>query len=1486
MKGVVGTVAAVLVLILSFSAVWGSTDLTVEREPDRTIFGPAPADRGYFIENQGQWDDKLLFVGVTDFGSMGVGEYGVYYHIVEPEKDDTEVTFPVVAPPSQDPIRSCTLFMEFVDCYPSAPRGTSPLSHSTNFLVGNDPTRWASNIISYERVLYEDLWAGIDLEYRIEGGCPKYEFKLDPGADPEKIGIRVHGHSCLNVGPDSVSMELPTGGTLEDSSLLSFYGDGPGGTVGSSFTEKGTDTFGFGLRGYDRSRPVTIDPLVYSTYFGGGGDETVLKRGAVDGGSIYFGGRTYSTDLPTTPGAYRTARGGLSDGYVVKFDPTGKNILACTYFGGSHSDQVTYVMVDGSGYVYLTLYGQSSDIPTTAGAYDTDLNGEEDIYVVKMDSDLSSVIYCTYIGSEGSERPLGADLGPDGSVSITGYTFSANYPVTPDCYDDRFGGTSGYDVDVILTRLNPQGSDLIFSTFLGGPKYEIGWGLDVDGDGNIYMAGYTSSTLFPTTTGAYDTEFNGPSTDTYSDLFVTVFPPSGSAPIYSTFIGGTGRENCNTIRAGDDGSAYITGYTLSTDFPVTDSVQTLTDTDHENIYLCRISPSGDSLLFSTLLGGSEDEVGMSLAVDRSSRVFLGGSTYSGDLPTTDNCIDSTNNGYRDIFIMMLDTERSSLDYCTYLGSSASEGASYLHSYGNGTILGLSATSGADFPVTTGCYDDTPNGGGDAVMFMIKPSAPPLEPADLAALLTKDHIDLDWTPPAWDGGFAITGYRVYRGTAESEMTLRAELSQTYFRDEMINLGASYYYCVSAVSSMGESLRTEPVFITDDVPPSIVEDRTQGPGVSGERIEFDLLVEDDVAVRYVYVEYRLGNSGSRNVTMADNGGGAWTREVSLDGSYPSLTYSFSCVDHYGNWVDSDERTIELTDRIKPTLNHDPPSYSAECGKDILLTLRALDNREVDSSYLIYDTGEGEKNVTMDRAGVDMFEVRFLIPETASGPLTYHFSAVDTSGNWNHTGIFSKGILDGISPILVVDRSPENATTGDPYDLALEVNDNREVDRVELEYRFGSGERTRVSMVENRYFMYGIDIPDSLSPLYYTVTMIDASENTNTTPERKVVVLDDDPPELGDITSPGSVGTGGSLSISVEAYDNVGMEEVTIFYGFGKTDNRYNMAGDGPYTCSFQVPFDSLMPFRYRVSAADTSGNIREREGEEIAVLDTIPPEIVLVGDMVIREGEFLNVTLDISDNIEVVSIEWEGVPTFHNWDAISGRVKEPGLYRIDVTVKDGAENSARISFNVSVLPLEVEQGGVEGGGPNLNWGLIIGIVLFLLFLVVLGGVGTVLLIYLKGSKKGEKGKEGPTGGQREQGPTGRPSLPGRSVHERGLPPHGFGYPQGPAAAGGQLSGGNPYLQGLGPVGSRGLLPAGPAIPGAQVPNQQDYRRGYGVYGIDPRPDYRPDPISRYHQVPEYQNRASAGKEPLQYGHYQRAPSINSQGAVPIYRGPDHE
>jgi hypothetical protein len=394
--------------------------------------------------------------------------------------------------------------------------------------------------------------------------------------------------------------------------------------------------------------------LIYATYLGGGSDDYASGIAIDDTGSAYITGATFSSNFPTTPGAFDNSH---YYGFAAKLNSAGNTLVYATLLGGV--GRALAIAVDRMSNAYVTGWTGSCDFPATAGAFDTSYNGYQcgygvDAFALKLNSAGSGLIWATFLGGNYSDYGQSIAIDETGNTFVTGETKSCDFPTTPGAFDTHFNDPQcGNGSDAFVVKLNSSGSGLMYATFLGGSGSELGKAtiaVAVDRAGSAYVTGSTTSQDFPTTPNAFDTSFNGSSLD----VFVAKLNASGSDLSYATYLGGSQIDVGGAIAIDAIGNAYILGWTQSSNFPTTPTAFDVSHNGDYDAFVARLDTAGTTLTYSTFFGGRSTDQGKGIFVDRQGRAFVTGETESTNLPVTSGAFDTTyNGGSYDVFIAKL-----------------------------------------------------------------------------------------------------------------------------------------------------------------------------------------------------------------------------------------------------------------------------------------------------------------------------------------------------------------------------------------------------------------------------------------------------------------------------------------------------------------------------------------------------------------------------------------------------------------------------------------------------------------------------------------------------------------------------------------------------------------------------------------------------------------------------------------------------------------
>jgi hypothetical protein len=656
-----------------------------------------------FEENRGQVDRKVKFLSRGSGYTLLLSPTEAVLSLSAQRSKSEDRRDVRTMQPRPSRTRSTALRMKLVGANPSAQvAGLEELPGKINYVIGSDPEKWRTNIATYARVKYREVYPGIDLVYYGNQRQLEYDWILSAGAKPEAIRFAVEGASRITVDSTGDLVLTVAGGEVRLHKPVVYQEtDGVRKEVAGGYVPSGNQEVGFRIAEYDTARPLVIDPvlsystylgndtdndvnaiaidssgnvyltgtirpalgnehvfvaklnasgaLIYFTHYGGNGGDFGGHIAVDSSGNAYVTGTTTSTDFPTANPFQPAFGGGSTDTFVTKFNSSGSAMFYSTYLGGTSSDSDGGIVVDSSGNAYVMGYTTSINFPT-ANPFDATYGGGlcggfpfpsypcRDVFVTKFNPSGSALVYSTYLGGSSDDVGTGGiAVDPSGNVYMTGYTQSTNFP-TANPLQPAYAGST----DAFVTKFNSSASALVYSTYLGGSKDEIGYGIAVDSSGNAYVTGYTNSNNFPTANPVQPAKASG------SDAFVTKVNPVGSALLYSSYHGGSDSDHGTGIAVDSSGSAYVTGHTTSTDFPLANPLQPAHGGGYD-VLVTKFNPSGSVLLYSSYLGGSGSDQGRGIAVDSSNNVYVTGETNSTNFPTA-NPIQPANGGGYDAFL--------------------------------------------------------------------------------------------------------------------------------------------------------------------------------------------------------------------------------------------------------------------------------------------------------------------------------------------------------------------------------------------------------------------------------------------------------------------------------------------------------------------------------------------------------------------------------------------------------------------------------------------------------------------------------------------------------------------------------------------------------------------------------------------------------------------------------------------------------------------
>jgi hypothetical protein len=704
----------------------------------------------YFVENRGQLDARVGYSVQSGAVTVYFTTQGVTFALVGPADQSGEPIHTVAgqmterlpgrfsAAPASDlataPAASLrwAIALDFVDASPATrPRGEDQTEATVSYFKG-PKEEWKTGLPTFAAVRYQDVWPGIDLVYEGVDGWLKYTFAVRPGADPGRIALAYRGTTDVRL-TEAGQLEVTTPvGDLRDGTPYAYQEiDGQRREVKTAYSlearpEAGVYQYGFQVGAYDPDLPLVLDPayLIYAGYIGGSGDEFGYDV-TVDGeGYAYVAGLTHSAQdtFPDKTGPDLTHNGG-NDAFVAKVYPSGTGLVYAGYIGGDSNDVATAIALkpgcvsNCDAYVAGFTYSTQATFPVTAGWPTPLQNGNIDAFVARVSPSGFGLVYAGYIGGAQTEEASGIAVDTAGGAYVVGFTQSdqTTFPVTglgPDL------GYNGGSQDAFVCKVNASGTMFVYCGYIGGALIDGADGIAVDGGGNAYVVGGTSSAQgmgFPLLVGP-DLTHNGD-----FDAFVTKLTPSGGR-VYSGYVGGSDYEVGHNIAllpgCAGQCEAYIVGSTESASFPATsgwkDPRLKTFNGGGSDAFVAKVSKDGTHLVYAGFIGGHDLDWGLGMAVDGSGNAYVAGTTKSNEASFPVKAgPDLSFNGDNDAFAAKLNVAGTELVYAGYVGGTGSDygASSAVDSTGTAYIVGFTwSDQNEAFPVKVG-PDLTHNGGG-------------------------------------------------------------------------------------------------------------------------------------------------------------------------------------------------------------------------------------------------------------------------------------------------------------------------------------------------------------------------------------------------------------------------------------------------------------------------------------------------------------------------------------------------------------------------------------------------------------------------------------------------------------------------------------------------------------------------------------------------------------------------------------------------------
>lgn len=813
------------------------------------------------VENRGQFAPAIRVQSVGAGPTVRFTTDGIWLTAVAASEADSAAVAASIAPATTAPATrdAIQLHLTYRNANPApevVPYGR--VEASFNYFLGNDPNRWQQNVAAWTGVRYRDLYPGVDLEVTINKGRLTQTLvvrEVISAAALETllatIQLQIDGGDAVALGETMIQVTTPLGPlTLERPTLAADIArsqaeaitvvNGQGEPASSLFQDVAGERASVATATVPLQNGATLTEttLLYSTFLGGGDADQGYAMQTDEAGNIFVVGRVESTDFPATTGVITLQ--GDADIFVTKLNPGGNGVADLRYatlIGGADRDAAIDLVLDDDGQVTLVGTTRSTDFPTTTGAFQATAMGGSDGVVVTVGSAGNTLHYATYLGGANDDVPQAVARTNNGELALVGATASLNFPTTTGALQSVLAGGDPAFYDAFLVRLqgtNAGAAELTYGTYFGGTRKETALAVASDATGALYLAGKTDSGNFPTTPTAFDRSYNGVAELRYDDVFLTklTFDEAGTGRlVYSSYLGGKDSDDARAIAVDDSGALYVTGLTISDNFPTTPgafdrSYNGGTSGTGGDAYVAKVTPDGSRLEYATFYGGTWYELGHAIAVDDAGRAYIAGESNSADLPVPVTAFDPdytpTLVRYYDAFLARFAADGAALTYATYLGDSGVDIAYGLVLGPENRVTLVGSTSSADFPTTVGAFDRGYNDGSffsdpyDAFVTTLQLPPPPLATYRVAGRI----LDSNGLPAA-NVRVDVTGVEVPTGWARF-----TDSNGVY---GVAELPAGSY----TLTPMKDGFRFEPASRTLTVPPNgVAQDFTMFTAQSGE------------------------------------------------------------------------------------------------------------------------------------------------------------------------------------------------------------------------------------------------------------------------------------------------------------------------------------------------------------------------------------------------------------------------------------------------------------------------------------------------------------------------------------------------------------------------------------------------------------------------------------------------------------------------------
>lgn len=579
--------------------------------------------------------------------------------------------------------------------------GLEPLPGKVNYLRGKDPKQWRTDIPTYGKVKYAGIYPGIDLVYYGRDQQLEYDFVVAPGADPEVIALTFSGGEPRLAGSGELVLATATGEVRFHKPVLYQERQGRKQPVEGRYVRRGGGQIGFEVDAYDPTRPLVIDPVLsYSTYLGGKGSNWGAGIAVDRSGQAHVVGETLSDRFPTTAGSWQPVYNGNHDIFVAKLNAAGDALLYATYLGGSDHESMRGsggIAVDRRGHAYVIGNTYSDDFPTTPQALQRVPGGGRSAFVAKLNTAGNGLVYATYLGGSRDEWGQAIAVDPHGQAYVTGYTESEDFPTTPQAVQPIHGNAG--DTPDEFGQIPADAFVAKLNSTGSALVYSTYLGGSGFEGGNGVAVDFRGRAYIVGSTWSDDfpTQNPLPLDPQGGDAFVTKLNGTGSRLVYSTYLGGSSWESGEGIAIDTRGRAYITGTTFSKDFPTRRPLQARLRGDSD-AFVAKLNASGNALVYATYFGGNSSETGSDIAVNSRRQASLVGQTWSEDIPLHNALQSAHGGGSTDAFVAQISRAGKTLMYASYLGGSRGDGANSIAVDSRRHVYIVGETTSDDFPL--------------------------------------------------------------------------------------------------------------------------------------------------------------------------------------------------------------------------------------------------------------------------------------------------------------------------------------------------------------------------------------------------------------------------------------------------------------------------------------------------------------------------------------------------------------------------------------------------------------------------------------------------------------------------------------------------------------------------------------------------------------------------------------------------------------------